>query len=166
MSAPTAVATDTARPASLLVWRLLSLLYDFFPALALWMLVGALFVSDRYWVLNNRPIAVEVGTVKIPSEMGHPEWLVSYSGVHFPPAQKSKLALGIEALNRSRGIWPRVTPGVPAPKFGYSVREIGFLGMPFGYYTELGWSLYTESPYETVVLPLNEEGLEIGRAHV
>ena len=35
MSAPTAVATDTARPASLLVWRLLSLLYDFFPALAL-----------------------------------------------------------------------------------------------------------------------------------
>ena len=45
MSAPTAVATDTARPASLLVWRLLSLLYDFFPALALWMLVGALFTA-------------------------------------------------------------------------------------------------------------------------
>ncbi len=45
MSAPTAVATDTARPASLLVWRLLALLYDFFPALALWMLVGALFTA-------------------------------------------------------------------------------------------------------------------------
>jgi len=46
------VMTDTAlsspaadRPASLLLWRLLSLLYDFFPALALWMLLGAVFVA-------------------------------------------------------------------------------------------------------------------------
>jgi uncharacterized RDD family membrane protein YckC len=45
MSAPTAVATRTDRPASLLPWRLLALLYDFFPALALWMLVGALFTA-------------------------------------------------------------------------------------------------------------------------
>ena len=34
----------TAHPASLLGWRLLSLLYDLFPALALWMLAGSLFV--------------------------------------------------------------------------------------------------------------------------
>lgn len=45
MSAPTAVTTDTTRPASQLLWRLLALLYDFFPALALWMLVGALFTA-------------------------------------------------------------------------------------------------------------------------
>lgn len=35
---------DTPRPASLLGWRLLALLYDLWPALALWMLIGSLFV--------------------------------------------------------------------------------------------------------------------------
>lgn len=45
MSTPTAAVADTPRPASLLLWRLLALLYDFFPALALWMLVGALFTA-------------------------------------------------------------------------------------------------------------------------
>ena len=38
-------STAADRPASLLLWRLLSLLYDLFPALALWMLLGALFVA-------------------------------------------------------------------------------------------------------------------------
>lgn len=38
-------ATASDRPASLLLWRLLALLYDFFPALALWMLLGALFTA-------------------------------------------------------------------------------------------------------------------------
>jgi uncharacterized RDD family membrane protein YckC len=45
MSTPTAAVTDTPRPASLLLWRLLALVYDFFPALALWMLLGALFTA-------------------------------------------------------------------------------------------------------------------------
>lgn len=35
--------TAAERPTSLLGWRLLALLYDLFPALALWMLVGTLF---------------------------------------------------------------------------------------------------------------------------
>ncbi len=40
----TTVPSATAdRPATLLLWRLLALLYDLFPALALWMLVGTLF---------------------------------------------------------------------------------------------------------------------------
>lgn len=37
--------TAAFRPASLLGWRWLALLYDLFPALALWMLLGALFVA-------------------------------------------------------------------------------------------------------------------------
>lgn len=46
MSTPTAAAVaPDARPASLLLWRLLALVYDFFPALALWMLAGALFTA-------------------------------------------------------------------------------------------------------------------------
>jgi len=45
MVTSTAATTATDRPASLLPWRLLALLYDFFPALALWMLVGALFTA-------------------------------------------------------------------------------------------------------------------------
>lgn len=40
----TTVPSATAdRPATLLLWRLLALLYDLFPALALWMLVGTVF---------------------------------------------------------------------------------------------------------------------------
>lgn len=45
MSTHTAAASATARPAALLPWRLLAMLYDFFPALALWMLLGALFTA-------------------------------------------------------------------------------------------------------------------------
>ena len=43
--ATTTDAPAATRPASLLLWRLLALLYDFFPALALWMLVSSLFVA-------------------------------------------------------------------------------------------------------------------------
>ena len=46
--APAAAAAPAAaseRPAALLGWRLLALLYDLFPALALWMLAGSLFVG-------------------------------------------------------------------------------------------------------------------------
>jgi uncharacterized RDD family membrane protein YckC len=42
--APAATAATAVRPAALLGWRLLALLYDLFPALALWMLAGSLFV--------------------------------------------------------------------------------------------------------------------------
>lgn len=41
---PSAAAPSPRRPASLLGWRLLSLLYDLWPALALWMFIGTLFV--------------------------------------------------------------------------------------------------------------------------
>lgn len=43
MATTPAPAARPDRPASLLLWRLLALLYDLFPALALWMLVGTLF---------------------------------------------------------------------------------------------------------------------------
>ncbi|MEG2806319.1 RDD family protein [Stenotrophomonas sp.] len=43
MAALPTPAAHPERPASLLQWRLLALLYDLFPALALWMLVGTLF---------------------------------------------------------------------------------------------------------------------------
>jgi uncharacterized RDD family membrane protein YckC len=44
-AAAAAPAAASARPAALLGWRLLALLYDLFPALALWMLAGSLFVG-------------------------------------------------------------------------------------------------------------------------
>ncbi|MGO1072278.1 RDD family protein [Lysobacter sp. CA199] len=46
MNSPdTAVDASDAppRPAALIVWRLLSMLYDLFPVLALWMVAGAVF---------------------------------------------------------------------------------------------------------------------------
>ena len=48
MATTTAPAAATDRPASLLLWRLLALLYDLFPALALWMLAGTLALMTGY----------------------------------------------------------------------------------------------------------------------
>lgn len=39
---------STHKPATLVGWRLLALVYDFFPALALWMLASALFTFGYY----------------------------------------------------------------------------------------------------------------------
>jgi uncharacterized RDD family membrane protein YckC len=39
----TAPAPTPAKPAALILWRLLSMLYDLFPVLALWMVAGAVF---------------------------------------------------------------------------------------------------------------------------
>ena len=39
----TAPAPAPAKPAALILWRLLSMLYDLFPVLALWMVAGAVF---------------------------------------------------------------------------------------------------------------------------
>lgn len=40
---PSAISASPPRPAALIVWRLLSMLYDLFPVLALWMVAGAIF---------------------------------------------------------------------------------------------------------------------------
>lgn len=47
MTTPAAghAAAPPERPAALIGWRLLSLLYDFLPVLALWMLIGAIMVG-------------------------------------------------------------------------------------------------------------------------
>lgn len=37
------VAADTSRPRALLLWRLLAMIYDALPVLALWMLAGTVF---------------------------------------------------------------------------------------------------------------------------
>lgn len=42
--APDAAAAPPAHPRTLLGWRLLALVYDLWPAVALWMLAGSLFV--------------------------------------------------------------------------------------------------------------------------
>ncbi|MBI0320677.1 hypothetical protein JBF12_48580, partial [Streptomyces javensis] len=38
-----AAATETLRPRALLPWRMLAMVYDALPVLALWMLAGTLF---------------------------------------------------------------------------------------------------------------------------
>lgn len=46
--------TTTPTPAALVGWRLLALAYDFFPALALWMLAAGLFTVGFY--LSGHPL--------------------------------------------------------------------------------------------------------------
>ena len=42
------VATPPCKPAALIGWRLLALVYDLFPVLALWMLASAIFTFGYY----------------------------------------------------------------------------------------------------------------------
>ncbi|MGH8033248.1 MAG: RDD family protein [Luteimonas sp.] len=50
---PTIVAADTIRPA-LIGWRMLALLYDVWPVLALWMLASLAFTLG-YWIAGHAP---------------------------------------------------------------------------------------------------------------
>ncbi|ATY32665.1 hypothetical protein CVN68_12335 [Sphingomonas psychrotolerans] len=49
---------------------------------------------------------------------------------------------------------PRIDFDARRPRYGYSVREWTFLGMPFGWWTEYGYVLYAEDRYELVEVPL------------
>lgn len=48
MNDAAADATTGRKPAALILWRLLALIYDLFPALALWMLASAVFTFGFY----------------------------------------------------------------------------------------------------------------------
>jgi hypothetical protein len=131
-----------------------------------------LLLSERDWVLSDQHKAV-ADVAAIPANasgalVSDLDRIVDYFGVHVPhPSTKAEQLYQILALAG------RVPPAVHAPdyqrpRYGYSIREFSFLGMPFGWFSEYGYVVYTRDRWQLVEAPLNEDGAarlrkEIGR---
>jgi hypothetical protein len=122
-------------------------------------LLGALLLSDRYWVAASRPTVDELAVVKVPPELGDMIAGIDAYGVHIERVP-SKVAqyVAIKRAQYGMGVDVPSYANMSAPKFGYSVRETTFLGMPFWYAAEYGHVLYFSSDWGVVAAPLNEQG--------
>lgn len=127
-------------------------------ALAL-VLLGALVFSDRYWVAASRPTVDELAEVKVPPELGDMIAAIDAYGVHIQRVHsKAEQYIAIKRAQYGLGAEAPSYANMSAPKFGYSVRETTFLGMPFWYTTEYGHVLFFSSDWGVVAAPLNPVG--------
>jgi hypothetical protein len=131
-----------------------------------------LLLSERDWVLSDQRKAVaDVAAIPANSSgalLSDLDRIVDYFGVHVPhPPTKA------EQLYQILVLAGRAPPANHAdvyqrPRYGYSIREFSFLGMPFGWFSEYGFVLYTRDRWEMVEAPLNKDGAarlrkEVGR---
>lgn len=122
-------------------------------------LVGSLVLSDRYWVLASRSTIDDLSEIKVPAELGDMISQIDDVGLHVP-REPSKLERYLAAERARLGIEAPVPSfaNMSAPKFGYSVRETTFLGMPFWFSSEYRHMLFFSSDWGVVAAPLNEHG--------
>lgn len=127
-------------------------------ALAL-VLLGALIFSDRYWVAASRPTVDELAEVKVPPELGDMIAAIDDYGVHIQRVpNKAEQYIAMKRAQYGLGQPAPSYANMSAPKFGYSVRETTFLGMPFWYTAEYGHVLFFSSDWGVVAAPLNDIG--------
>lgn len=125
-----------------------------------------LLFSDRGWMLSDKGRIVS-HVADVPRE-GGPELanlpaFVFDAGVHVPrPRSKVEDAM-LYLTTGSTSFGPIAPDRQKWPALGFAVREVSLLGMPLGYWREMGWSLYTQTSRETVALPLEEKGLALLR---
>jgi hypothetical protein len=74
--------------------------------------------------------------------------------MHVPHARTKAETIYYLLALAGRAPMPPVDYRAPRPRYGYSIREVTFLGMPFGWYTEMGYALYTDDRWELVVAKL------------
>lgn len=116
-----------------------------------------LLLSDRDWFLSDQYRAV-ADLAPVPEGRGpilsSIKPLVLANGVHVVLRASKAEALypffaatgRLPAVARDRAFGP--------VRYGVSIREISFLGMPFGWFREFGPVVYTRSTDELVQLPL------------
>lgn len=123
-------------------------------------LLWALFGSERLWVLNSRPMIIHRTSIKIPPQMTDLIAAIDYYGVHLP-REPSKAERALRNLLNLNGIAAPIDSfdHMTDPAMGYSVREWGFVGMPFGYTTEEGPVVYVRNDWGTLYSPLTEKGI-------
>jgi hypothetical protein len=131
-----------------------------------------LLLSERHWFLSDQHRAVD-HVADIPTEGRGPllanlDRLVLQQGVHVVREQSK--AERLYPILVGAGVLPagRIDGGNEPLRYGYSVREWSFLGMPFGWYEELGYVVYTRNRMELVMAPLVPEAdaelhKEVGR---
>lgn len=131
-----------------------------------------LLLSERDWFLSDQYKTVaDVAAIPANSSgelLSNLDHIVEYFGVHVPhPPTKAEQLYQLLVL-AGRAPPANHAPVYQRPRYGYSIREFSFLGMPFGWFSEYGYVLYTRDRWELVEAPLNEDGgamlrKEVGR---
>lgn len=122
-------------------------------------LAGMLLFSDRYWFLANRPVVATAAEVPALPEIEDLVGMIDRAGVHIPREPGKAEQTWRRFLAAQGRLPPAAFTNQTPPRLGYMAREITFLGMPFGYYTEHGWALFTRSDWGTVAMPLSPAGI-------
>lgn len=136
---------------------------DFVGASLVFALLVILLFSDRGWVLSDQHRVVShVADIPrdVPGLQDLPQWVYS-GGVHVPVEHGKAVQMILRLTTGQTHLAPVWGDQKIWPALGYGVREWTFLGMPFGYVSELGPSLYTRTPRETVIAGLGEPGMEL-----
>lgn len=122
------------------------------------------FLSDQHWAVTD-VAAIPPGSGELRDDLDR---IVSMFGVHVP--QRPNKAEQIYQTLAAAGQAPRarMKDNYQPPRLGHAVRQWSFLGMPFGWHSELGFVLYSRDRWELVAAPLGEEGRamlqrEVGR---
>ncbi|MBO9714670.1 hypothetical protein [Sphingomonas sp.] len=122
--------------------------------LALVLLYGLL-GSPRYWVLHDQPVVAHMRAIKVPSELGDLTGEILAGGVQVRNrTSKAEQFLRVFRAAHGQTVAPASFANMTAPAVGYSIREIGFFGMPFGWYREYGDVVYVRNDWGTIYGPL------------
>lgn len=131
-----------------------------------------LLMTDRDWVLSDQHRAV-AHVADIPSEatgelLDNLDRIITYQGIHVPrkPTKASQLYWLLVMTGRAPPA--NISYDRDRPRYGYSIREWTFLGMPFAWYSEYGYVVYRRDRRELVMGPLIPEAdaqlhKEVGR---
>jgi hypothetical protein len=147
------------------------MLRNIFGGALIAVLAVVLLMSNRGWFLSDQTRAVAdvaelpQGSGKILSDL---ERIVTWYGVHVPHERTKAQQLYQLLVLAGKAPPAQIKSDYQRPRYGYSVREWSFLGMPFGWYTEYGYVLYSNSREELVETPLIDAGhdalmQEVGR---
>lgn len=139
---------------------------DFVLAALVIALAAILLFSERGWVLSDqRRVVSHVADIPTDSGPGLADlpYFVFRGGVHVPVDHSKFESLMLRVTTGQARFEPTLQDRQKWPSLGYAVREWTLFGMPFGYFSEMNHVLYTESPRETVMVPLGEEGLALLR---
>ena len=131
-----------------------------------------LLMTDRHWVLSDQHRAV-AHVADIPPNLSGEltrdlDRIVYYGGIHVPREPTKAEQLYRVLVLTGRAPPAQLTLDRTPPRYGYSVREWSFLGMPFGWYEEYGYVVYARDRWQLVMAPLIPEAdaqlmKEVGR---
>lgn len=142
---------------------------DFVLAVLAISLAAILLFSERGWLLSDqRRVVSHVADVPKTGAPGLAElpYFVFRGGVHVPVDRSKFEALMLRVTTGQEHFAPRYGDSQKWPALGYAVREWSLFGMPFAYFSEMNYVLYTQSARETVMAPLGDEGLALLRKEV